>query len=365
MQERPSCHRDRLRLLHDVQAQFQTALIEGVYQAGAVQALISRLILGLVKALVRPLLILLTLPFTILTLGLFLFVVNAPANVTFLDGTAVFLDVNGDALPDILQTKDGIHSWYRNLGGGQFQHVSRRTGITSLEGAYVGFGTGCVDVDSDGDLDAVAASGGATPAETVWVNDGAGKEHEARARGCDLRFERPVVRATHDGDVGVRREREDGPGVDADERIERRDRHAQRLAERSGQRVVPGAGALLESLVQDLARAEHLRGTDCQAGAERGQAAPPRRLPGVLLLVAGHDAEERRLPRAVATDDADAILAHLSVAIRVEGAAEGGTTAAEPRIRGGTVPLEAEESGSPLRSARDDGEAVPQERGLC
>ncbi len=40
-------------------------------------ALIAAIILGLVNALVRPLLFILTLPVTILTLGLFSFVVNA------------------------------------------------------------------------------------------------------------------------------------------------------------------------------------------------------------------------------------------------------------------------------------------------
>ena len=40
-------------------------------------ALLAALVLGLLNAVVRPLLILLTLPITIVTLGLFLFVVNA------------------------------------------------------------------------------------------------------------------------------------------------------------------------------------------------------------------------------------------------------------------------------------------------
>jgi putative membrane protein len=39
-------------------------------------ALFAALILGLVNTLIRPLLILLTLPVTILTLGLFIFVIN-------------------------------------------------------------------------------------------------------------------------------------------------------------------------------------------------------------------------------------------------------------------------------------------------
>ena len=40
-------------------------------------ALIAALVLGLVNAVVRPLLVILTLPVTILTLGLFIFVINA------------------------------------------------------------------------------------------------------------------------------------------------------------------------------------------------------------------------------------------------------------------------------------------------
>ena len=40
-------------------------------------ALIAALVIGLLNALVRPVLVLLTLPVTLLTLGLFLFVINA------------------------------------------------------------------------------------------------------------------------------------------------------------------------------------------------------------------------------------------------------------------------------------------------
>lgn len=51
----------------------------GLYftQTGLVPVLIAALVLGLVNAVVRPIMILLTLPLTILTLGLFLLVVNA------------------------------------------------------------------------------------------------------------------------------------------------------------------------------------------------------------------------------------------------------------------------------------------------
>jgi putative membrane protein len=46
-----------------------------IRNAGA--ALIAALVLGLVNAVVRPILVLLTFPFTLVTLGLFLFVLNA------------------------------------------------------------------------------------------------------------------------------------------------------------------------------------------------------------------------------------------------------------------------------------------------
>ncbi len=44
---------------------------------GFFAAAIAVLVLGLVNALIRPILVLLTLPVTLLTLGLFLFVINA------------------------------------------------------------------------------------------------------------------------------------------------------------------------------------------------------------------------------------------------------------------------------------------------
>jgi len=47
--------------------------------SGFLAALIAAVLLGFVNAIVRPLLIILTLPITILTLGLFLLVINATA----------------------------------------------------------------------------------------------------------------------------------------------------------------------------------------------------------------------------------------------------------------------------------------------
>ena len=52
-------------------------LYSGVTVASFQSALIAAFVIGLLNTLVRPLLVLLTLPVTLLTLGLFLFVINA------------------------------------------------------------------------------------------------------------------------------------------------------------------------------------------------------------------------------------------------------------------------------------------------
>ncbi len=52
-------------------------LYAGVQVLSFGAAMVAALVLGLLNALLRPLLVLLTLPVTLLTLGLFLFVINA------------------------------------------------------------------------------------------------------------------------------------------------------------------------------------------------------------------------------------------------------------------------------------------------
>jgi putative membrane protein len=67
-------------------------LYAGVSVAGFGAALVAAGVLGLLNTLVRPLLVLLTLPVTLLTLGLFLFVINALmfwSAASLLDGFAV------------------------------------------------------------------------------------------------------------------------------------------------------------------------------------------------------------------------------------------------------------------------------------
>ncbi len=52
-------------------------LIQGIYVHSFVSAFFAAAVLGILNTLVRPVLIILTLPINILTLGLFTFVINA------------------------------------------------------------------------------------------------------------------------------------------------------------------------------------------------------------------------------------------------------------------------------------------------
>jgi len=67
-------------------------ILSGVHIADFKTALIFALVLALLNMIVKPLLILLTLPITIITLGLFLFVINALIIIIadkFIDGIKV------------------------------------------------------------------------------------------------------------------------------------------------------------------------------------------------------------------------------------------------------------------------------------
>lgn len=64
-------------LLNAVALLLVPMVVPGVHIDTLYSALVAVVILGLVNSVIRPLFILLTLPVTLLTLGLFLFVINA------------------------------------------------------------------------------------------------------------------------------------------------------------------------------------------------------------------------------------------------------------------------------------------------
>lgn len=51
-------------------------VLSGIHVSSFMSALVAALILGLINTLIRPILFVLTLPVTVLTLGLFIFVLN-------------------------------------------------------------------------------------------------------------------------------------------------------------------------------------------------------------------------------------------------------------------------------------------------
>lgn len=67
-----------VKTLINALAIFITAsIIPGVHLSGLKSALIVAIVLGLINTFIRPIFMLLTLPFNFITLGLFTFVVNA------------------------------------------------------------------------------------------------------------------------------------------------------------------------------------------------------------------------------------------------------------------------------------------------
>ena len=56
---------------------FSASVIPGITITGLYPAIIAAILLGIINLLIRPILVILTFPITILTLGLFIFIINA------------------------------------------------------------------------------------------------------------------------------------------------------------------------------------------------------------------------------------------------------------------------------------------------
>ena len=97
-----------------------SALLPGIHISGTGTLLLAALLLGIVNAVVRPVLVLLTLPITVLTLGLFLLVINAATLglvAALLDGFTIsgFFSALFGAL--IVSLTGWISSWYIGPSG--------------------------------------------------------------------------------------------------------------------------------------------------------------------------------------------------------------------------------------------------------
>ena len=105
------------------------ALVPGVEIHGAGTLFVAALLLGIVNAFVRPLIVLLTLPITVVTLGLFLWVINAAMLglvARLLDGFT--LHGLGSALLGalVVSLTGWIASWYIGPSGGFEVMIVRR-----------------------------------------------------------------------------------------------------------------------------------------------------------------------------------------------------------------------------------------------
>jgi putative membrane protein len=101
-------------LLSGVALFVSAKMVPGVEIATFRVALISAVVLGLLNALVRPLLTLLTLPITLLTLGLFLLVVNGlmvGAAAWLVDGFHVRGLFAGILMAIVVTLVSGLLSW--------------------------------------------------------------------------------------------------------------------------------------------------------------------------------------------------------------------------------------------------------------
>ena len=69
-----------------------SSLVDGIHVEGFYSALVAAVVLGILNIIIKPILLILTLPVTIVTLGLFAFVVNASLfwfAASFIEGFAV------------------------------------------------------------------------------------------------------------------------------------------------------------------------------------------------------------------------------------------------------------------------------------
>ena len=101
-----------------------------------------------------------------------------------------------------------MHALYRNRGDGQFSFCSQKAGVAAIGLTYVGFGTGFIDYDNDGNLDLFVANGHVIryPTPPMTVAEHPVLLHNERQRGqkpYDVRFQEvskvagPYFDATH------------------------------------------------------------------------------------------------------------------------------------------------------------------------
>lgn len=102
-------------------------LVGGVTYDAPMTLFLAALLLGLVNALLRPLLILLTLPLTVLTFGLFLLVINA-AMILLVSRIIPGFQVAGFTPALLAALITGVTSWAAYMLLGDINRLTARNG---------------------------------------------------------------------------------------------------------------------------------------------------------------------------------------------------------------------------------------------
>jgi putative membrane protein len=103
------------------------AIVPGVHFSGARSLIVAALVLGIVNAVIRPIILILTLPLTLLTLGLFIFVVNG-ISIALVAWLVPGFSVSGIGAAILAAIVVGLTSWFAATfvgSSGRLEHIRR------------------------------------------------------------------------------------------------------------------------------------------------------------------------------------------------------------------------------------------------
>lgn len=101
--------------------------VDGVTYDAPLTLVMAALLLGLVNALLRPLVILLTLPLTVLSFGLFLLVINA-GMILLVSRVVPGFEVTGFTAALLAAVITGVTSWAAHMLLGDLKRLTSRNG---------------------------------------------------------------------------------------------------------------------------------------------------------------------------------------------------------------------------------------------
>jgi len=102
-------------------------IVPGVTIIGWQALLVSALLLGIVNAVIRPIILILTLPLTVLTLGLFIFVVNG-ISLAIVAWVVPGFELAGLLAATLGAVVVGLTSWFASAfvgGSGRIERIRR------------------------------------------------------------------------------------------------------------------------------------------------------------------------------------------------------------------------------------------------